>query len=419
MNENTFASQRTHTRVRFEPLTVSCHLVCLTPMSPCAQSVNTLRTTPTYEPDRSLTPTIIFPDVRAIDPDNIFHHGPANAFLSLDSIEWLVDEKPISSVWTVSVDYVIDTTESDTRGSLRVLKNLPASSKAVLHFRAKFLDWRTGIAYAVESDDMALTSTDKGADAISCSVDKPSIVYDPLFDDLLLYDYKVARGITVQGSRANYIDDKCFEQSVNVILNSGVTELTALPTGMNMQVVKLGQSTGLVPNSESAPELLLATFPTIKFDMRMIAKGEYEVQFVENEIVVARATIGLHTETSMPVGGQGLRGADISPSEKVYANKALVNLEDRLVEYPELYYLMQWFTQAQYNDNGTWKYAAEKKWQRGDNMIADIADLDIGVTKNDSFFDYWFEADAHEARELCLDENNEVILDEDGEYLID
>ena len=123
MNENTFASQRTHTRVKFEPLTTSCHLVCLTPMSPAAQSVNTLGSTPTYEPDRSLTPTVIFPDVRAIDPDNIFHHGPANAYLSLDTIEWLVDEEPIADKWTVGTDYEIDTSASDTRGSLRVKKN--------------------------------------------------------------------------------------------------------------------------------------------------------------------------------------------------------------------------------------------------------------------------------------------------------
>lgn len=419
MNENTFASQRTHTRVKFEPLTTSCHLVCLTPMSPCAQSVNTLGTTPTYEPDRSLTPTIIFPDVRANDPDNIFHRGPANVYLSLDTIEWYVDEEPIADKWMKDVDYVIDTSESDTRGSLMVMKNLPASANAVLHFKAQFLDWRTGLAYSVESDDMALSCTDKGADTLSCSVDKPSIVYDPLFDNLLLYDYKVARGISVQGTRADYIDGKCYEQEVNVILTSGTTEITALPEGITMRVVKLGQSTALVPNSEASPELMLATYPTIKFDMRMIAKGEYEVQFLQNGQVMTRSTIGLHTETSMPVSGHGLRGADISASQKVYENTALLNLEDRMVEYPELYYLMKWFTQAQYNDNGTWRYAAEKEWQRGHDMIAEVKDLGIGVTKNDSFFDYWFEVDAHPARELCLDEANVVMTDENGEFLID
>lgn len=417
MNENQFSSQRTHTRVKFEPLTTSCQLVCITPQSPTTQSINVLSGSPQYEPNRSLTPTVVFPDVRAIDPDNIFHHGPANVYLSLDSLQWFVDDAPIADVWTAGTDYEIDTTETDTRGSLKVKKNLPASSNAVLRFKGSFLDWRTGTIYKVESDDMALTCTDKGSDSLSCSVDKPNIEYDPLFDDLLLYDYKVARGITVQGSRANYVNGKCYEQSVNVILVSGTSQLNSLPAGMTMRVVRLGQSTALVPLSETAPELMAATFPTIKFDMRMIDKGEYEVQFVKDGNVVAKATIGLHTSTTMPNFGKPLRNADISPSQKAYVNSVILNLEDRLVEYPECYYLIEWFTQAKYNDNGTWKYAAEKTWQRGENLLAAIEGLDIGLTVNDSFFDLWFNVDAHPARQLLTNENGEV-LSCNGEPLI-
>ena len=417
MNENQFSSQRTHTRVKFEPLTTSCQLVCITPQSPTTQSINVLSGTPQYEPNRSLTPTVIFPDVRAVDPDNIFHHGPANVYLSLDTIQWFVDDTPIADVLTVNTDYEIDITETDTRGSLKVKKNLAASAKAVLRFKGKFLDWRTGVIYSVESDDIALTCTDKGDDSLSCSVDKPNIEYDPLFDDLLLYDYKVARGITVQGTRSNYVTGKCYEQNVNVILVNGTSQLNSLPTGMTMRVVRLGQSTALVPLSENSPELMAATFPTIKFDMRMIDKGEYEVQFVKEGAVVAKATIGLHTSTTMPTFGKPLRNADISPSQKAYVNSVILNLEDRLVEYPECYYLIEWFTQAKYNDNGTWRYAAEKTWQRGEHLLAAIEGLDIGLTVNDSFFDLWFNVDAHPAKELLTDENG-VVLSYNGEPLI-
>ena len=186
-----------------------------------------------------------------------------------------------------------------------------------------------------------------------------------------------------------------------------------------MRVDKLGQSSALSPNSEASPELLYATFPTIKFDMRMIVKGEYEVQFVNKGSVGAKSTIGLHTEVTMPTYGQGLRSADITPSQSVYNNSALLNIENRMIEYPELYYLLKWFTQAQYNDNGTWKYASVKEWQHGENMQVPIDQLGIGVTKNDSFFDYWFEADAHASRELCLDESGNVLVDENNVFLID
>ena len=419
MNKNTFQSQRTHTRVKFEPLTVSCSLVCLTPQSPATQSINTTLIPIEYEQDRTVSPTVIFPDVRANDIDNVFKHGSANEYLSLDTLKWKVDGKDIGSVWTVGTDYEIVTDASDIRGALRVKKNLAANEKAVLRFFGEFVDWRTGIVYKVESDEMALTCTDKGENAIQCHVDKPLIEYDPLFDDLLLYDYKVANNIPVQGSRESYKNGKSFEQTVNVLLTSGTTELTTLPTGTTMRLVKVGSTTPIVANSEANPEVTGISFPNISFDMRLVSKAEYSVQFLQNSKVIASATIGLHTSTTMPTFGKPAYSADIAASQTEYFNSVMLNLSDRMVEYPELYYLIEWFTQAKYNDNGTWKYAAEKTWQRGVNMEAAVADLGIGITHNDSYFDIWFDVNPHHACELVADEDNAVLTDEEGVMLID
>ena len=419
MNKNTFQSQRTHTRVKFEPLTVSCSLVCLTPQSPATQSINTTLIPIEYEPDRTVSPTVIFPDVRANDIDNVFKHGSANEYLSLDTLKWKVDGKDIGSVWTVGTDYEIVTDASDIRGALRVKKNLAANEKAVLRFFGEFVDWRTGIVYKVESDEMALTCTDKGENAIQCHVDKPLIEYDPLFDDLLLYDYKVANNIPVQGSRESYKNGKSFEQTVNVLLTSGTTELTTLPTGTTMRLVKVGSTTPIVANSEANPEVTGISFPNISFDMRLVSNAEYSVQFLQNSKVIASATIGLHTSTTMPTFGKPAYSADIAASQTEYFNSVMLNLSDRMVEYPELYYLIEWFTQAKYNDNGTWKYAAEKTWQRGVNMEAAVADLGIGITHNDSYFDIWFDVNPHHACELVADEDNAVLTDEEGVMLID
>ena len=419
MNENTFQSQRNHTRVKFEPLTVSCSLVCLTPQSPATQSINTTLIPIEYEPDRTVSPTVILPDVRANDIDNVFKHGSANEYLSLDTLKWQVDGKDIGSVWTVGTDYEIVTDASDSRGALRVKKNLSANEKAVLRFFGEFIDWRTGIVYKVESDEMALTCTDKGENVIQCHVDKPIIEYDPLFDDLLLYDYKVANNIPVQGSRESYKNGKSFEQTVNVLLTSGTTELASLPTGTTMRLVNVGSTTPIVANSEANPEVTEISFPNISFDMRLVSKEEYSVQFLQNSKVIASATIGLHTNTTMPTFGKPAYSADIAASQTEYFNSVLLNLLDRMVEYPELYYLIEWFTQAKYNDNGTWKYAAEKTWQRGVNMEAAVADLGIGITHNDSYFDIWFDVNPHHACELVADEDNAVLTDEEGVMLID
>ena len=419
MSVNTFQSKRGHTRVKFEPLNVSCSLVCLTPQSPMAQVINTTLSPIEYEPDRSDTPTLVLPEVRAIDLDNVFQHGAVNQYLTLDSLEWTVDGKSINSVWTEGVDYEIIKTEDDTRGALKVFKNLGANEKAVLHFKGKFFDWRTGIILDVESGDEALICTDKGENIMQCHIDKPVIEYDPLFDDLLLYDYKKAREISVYGSRADYINGKSFEQTINIVLTDGTTECATLPDGISMKLVKLGSDTALVANSEENPEVMEISYPNIKFDMRLIDKADYEVQFLKGSTMVCRATIGLHTSCTMPVLGQGAIGSDIAASQKEYFNSVLLNLADRQVEYPELYYLIQWFTQAKYNDYGTWKYAAQKTWQRGVNMEAAVADLGIGLTQNNSFFDFWFELEAHKPCQLLTDENGLILTDEDGNFLID
>ena len=419
MSENTFQSQRGHTRVKFEPLNVSCSLVCLTPQSPMAQVINTTLSPIEYEPDRSVTPTLVLPEVRAIDLDNVFQRGAVNQYLTLDSLDWTVDGKSINSVWREGVDYEIIKTDDDTRGALKVFKNLGANEKAVLHFKGKFFDWRTGIILDVESGDEALICTDKGENIMQCHIDKPVIEYDPLFDDLLLYDYKKAREISVYGSRADYINGKSFEQTINVVLTDGTTECATLPDGISMKLVKLGSDTALVANSEENPEVMEISYPNIKFDMRLIDKADYEVQFLKGSTMVCRATIGLHTSCTMPVLGQGAIGSDIAASQKEYFNSVLLNLADRQVEYPELYYLIQWFTQAKYNDNGTWKYATQKTWQRGVNMEAAVADLGIGLTQNNSFFDFWFELEAHKPCQLLTDENGLILTDEDGNFLID
>ena len=419
MSVNTFQSQRGHTRVKFEPLNVSCSLVCLTPQSPMAQVTNATLSPAEYEPDRRVSPTLVLPEVRAIDLDNVFQHGAVNQYLTLDNLDWTVDGNPIESVWTEGVDYEIIKTEDDTRGALKVFKNLGANEKAVLHFNGKFLDWRTGIIIDVYSGDAAITCTDKGDDIMNCHIDKPVVEYDPLFDDLLLYDYKKAREIPVHGSRADYINGKSYEQTVNIVLTDGTKECDTLPDGISMKIVKLGSDTALVANSEANPEVMEISYPNVKFDMRLIDKADYEVQFLKGSTMICRATICLHTSCTMPVFGQGTSGADIASSQKEYFNSAMLNLSDRQVEYPELYYLIQWFTQAKYNDNGTWKYAAQKTWQRGVNLEAAVSDLGIGLTKNNSFFDFWFELEAHKPCQLLTDENGLILTDEDGNFLID
>lgn len=425
MNENHFISERRHTRVKFEPLTTSCALVCLTPNSPMAQVIDPTGASPSYIPQgRNGTggiPCVIFPDVRAFDPDDVFTHGSVNEYLSLDTIKWYVDNEEISTVWTLGTDYEIVTAANDTRGTLRVLKNLAAGETATLKFEGTFYDWRTGLSYPVTSDEKTLTCTEKGSDHTACSVDKPVVPYDPLYDNLLLWEYKNARGLAT-GTRAEQIDGKCYEQEVKVTLTVGETVYTTLPNDITMQLVYMGSSTPLVANSEASPEVLLVSYPSVKIDMRFITSKDYEIQFVKNNEVFERAKFNCVTQFTMPIYGKPLFGADIPVSMDWYENKAMMNLADRAVDYPEVYYAIRWQTQAMKqvttNNVTSWVGDTPKLWQLGEMMACAVRELGIGLSKDDSYFDVNFEVTPHETDQLLTDESDDGLTDENDEMLI-
>lgn len=403
MNENKFISQRNNVQLKFSPLTTKCQLRCLTDQSPCAQVCNSTISPIQYEPDRTLTPTVIFPDVRATDQDGVFPHGSVNQYLSLDGMEWTVDGKAISDVWN-STEYTINTTATDMRGALTIKKNVAPSDKYVLHFRGQFLDWRTGNVYQVDSNDMALTCSDKGVDAYGCSVDRPLIVYDPLYDPLLLYDYMVARGMTVSSKPSG---DKTYLIEVNVLLTIGLVPQTTLPDGIIMKLYHTETGTEVIPGLEYTWNV----YPTLRFDARLIEKASYIVKFFKGNTVVASTTIGIHRKTSMPQNGGALFASDIHPKLSVYENSCYLNAPKGKLACPECYYLITWKTQSHKNIDGVWRYGEEKTWQRGERMLAAVDDLDIGVTKNDSNFDVWFECEPHTVCEEITDEEGNILYD--------
>ena len=417
-------SQRNHTRLKFSPLTTSCTLRCLTPHSPLAQAFNP--STNVYDPNRSNTPSVVLPEVKATDPSGVFPSGVVNHLLLADTgkLEWFVNGKPISEVWTEysnnTGDYSIITDETENRGALIIYKNVTADSKIMLSFRGLFYDWRTGRNYQVESDTIEMTTTNKGEDAISCSVDKQNVVYDPIRDPLLSYEwlYSVhnAEGLSETWARSS---DDNYLQKINVLLNSGVVRLESLPSGLTMRLCKLGSDTALAVGNDN-PELQQVEFPTIVIDCRLIDKAEYEVQMVKGGSIVARAPFSVSRQTTMPTSAQPFSGADILPSMSVYYNTLLVSLAGTPLANPFLYYKIMWFTVAQvYNRSAnTYTEGSPKKWQTGDKLAAKIADIGIGTTVNDSYFEQYAEVEPWECDYVLTDESGNVFTDENGNVLI-
>lgn len=406
----------------FTPLDVTCSLVCMTPQSPVTQDSNSL--IGEYEPNRegdAGTPCIVKPDVEVHDRDGVFPVGCANERLALDSMVWKMNGVDISMISEWSGKYEIIQTADENRGCLKIKKNVAPSEKWVISFEGKFEDWRSGVVMDVRSEnEMVLKTTDKGSNKMSCSIDSPSVKYDPLDDDLLLYDYMSANGYSVSGTRSSKINGKSFEREFNVILTDGKNPQSSLPNGVSMGLYKKDGISALIANSESSPELLSISYPKIKMDLRIIDIGEYEVRFMKSGETIAKSSLSIIRKMAPLFEAIPKNGADLILGQEEYYNDSIVNLNDRTVTYPELYYDIQWYTQARVYDSSSssWKYGSEVMRNSSKKMRCDVNDLGIGRTKNDNYFGIWFDISERDACDLLGDEDDNVLGDENGEILI-
>lgn len=426
-------SQKRHTRIVFKPLSTSCELECLTPHSPLLQTLVINAGQPHYDPNRSaLSPTVVFPDVRAHDDDGVFVQGSVNAYLSAapGALEWELDGKPIQeSGWKLSADegvtgdYWIDTGKGDHRGALKIYKNIPPEETHTLRFKGRFVDPRTNLTYKVESNVVRLSTSKKGDDSLACNVLQPHIKYDPLLDRLLVFDYKQARGILSEGeTRASCIDNNAYEHEVKVDFSVGKDIVKTLPKDIRMELALAGQTAAITP-SAAHPEIISIGYPIVKIDLRMIPKGTFEIRFMRGSQKVAWGYFDVEFSPSYPTTADPTGALNISPRQKLYTNSALLNRGKTWIEFPELYYDLSWFTQGrvrkEVNQVVTYEMGPVKSWQHGEYMSALISEMELGSTFHDACFDLWFDVEAHPVRALAADEAGNVLTDEAGNLLID
>lgn len=417
--KRTFQSERKHTRLDFSPLTLSCELVCMTPDSPTAQAANTANNQ--YEPDRSVSPTIIRPQTTVNDPDGIYTSGINNRNLASDKHQWKVNGVDIASVWKEGTDYSIIKDATADNGSLKVMKNLVPGEVASLSYEGVFNDFRTGTNYVVGASGMVLTTTDKGGNKTDCYVDCENLVYDPLKDELSLYEYLVAQGLKEDGKRADYVNGKSYERTVTVTLTQGLSTLSALPDGMTMRLVERGSETAIEAGSMEHPEVTSIAFPKIGFDMRFVWEEDLEVQFVQNGRTVASRGITLTRDMSLLTQHDVARGNDVVQGQETYYNNGIFASGDQRIPYPELYYEIQWWTQARTYDTATasYKYADKIYRHTGESMSCSVESLGMGTEKNLSWFDVAMDIEERDPAAMVTSETaDEVLTDENGNVLI-
>ena len=148
-------SQKKRIRRDYAPLTVMTGLVCTTPLSPVTQVYNSAINE--WEPDRTLTPTVVHPDVTAHAKDGSWKTPQANA--SLASMVWKVNGVDISTLNEWQGLYEINLVGA-TRGDITIRKNLQPGSYLELSFEAVLADNRLGVNIPIICDPIVLSTVD-------------------------------------------------------------------------------------------------------------------------------------------------------------------------------------------------------------------------------------------------------------------
>lgn len=397
-------SNKIKIRRDFAKLNTSASIVCVSGGSPTTQVYNTALAQ--YEPNRANTPCVLHPDVTANASDGTWKNEQANAVLA--NMVWLVNGTEISKVWNEGTDYSVNT-DGTTRGDLTIYRNVAVAELFALKFQADIYDHRLKVNVPITTDEVTLNTVAKSDDAYSMSLDDTdNIIYNPILDRLLLYDYKVAHGLIAASDsvRDACINENAYLRKIPFHVYKGGNALTS---GYTVKLYKMSGTTP-VEIGVGMNEVCAINASYVTLDLRLIETASYMVKvFVGgNEVCNKQFSIARTYPKFTISAGQN---TDIAPNQDNRQQVALVSSEGKIVECPANVFLLQWSTKAT-NDGLT----TTKQWQEGDTALFNISDTGLGETSEDELE---ITVDAgYKPRMEFLSDGSEALVDENGEYLI-
>lgn len=331
-------------RRTYVPLTVGCTLRCATPLSPFVQ-MHTAEGD--YQPDRTMTPCAIQPYVTASCPDGSWVHKlQANDLLA--DIVWTVDGEDIATAWPAT-DYEIVTTEGDTRGTLKVKRNFADTERHTFAMRGVIADSRRSENVPVASDEVTLFTTPAANDQYSLDPQCAKIiVYDPLKDGRLRYDYEKSHGYAVASSYTSAAGDYLNSFNVHVLQGKeqnceGFTlAITRENADGTTDTLTAGECELL--SCEAYTKSTSAGF-ALTFDNRLIANNSsynailYHAK-LGNELT--RCPLFALTRRNPAIKVSVANRGAITANETRRWAEATVRADGADIDHPELYYSMAW-----------------------------------------------------------------------------
>lgn len=386
-------------RREYQPLSTAISLKVLTPASPAGQVYDPVQNE--YNPDRSITPLTILPQVFADAVDGSWTDHVANRLLA--SMKWFVNGVDIATLPAWAGLYSVEQT-GDNRGAITILRNIPVEEKVELHFEAVIPDMRLGINVPVKTETILLSTLDKVDDTYQLSIgDDPVMKYNPFYDKLLMYDYKLANGMN-SGNRADAIDGNAYERTVSLLVTKGAQIVT---TGYTVEVYRItGQTLSLLTTSD--PEIISISLTAIVFDLRMIEKGDFLILIKEGAKEVARQQCSV-ARVYPPFSVEPASGVSINPGETLHLNMAMVHHNGEIVRIPEPILRMVWFTDT--------ANITEKEWQEGSKAVIDLTKTGLGDTYLDDWMDIYIAAEQKGAFYMLTDGTNDYTDSLGNDYI--
>lgn len=397
---------------KFAPLDVSVSVVCASPKSPFMQTMAGDK----FFPDRTLSgfECIAYPQINATAKDDSWDSKQSN--MSLANMVWKVsmgaEWKDISKINSWSGKYSIDTSNTSNRGSLTIKRNLSSNDKQQLQFEADLYDYRTNSILHITADPITLYTADKGADTYGMGIrEDTDISYNPFLDKLALYEYKVANNIISASTEARNacFDGNQYECHIPIDVYKSKDRITS---GFSIELyrgtTKMSASSAANPN-----EIISISTSEIVLDLRLVEKNNYTIKAVINGKAVAQFQFSasrFYPSFSQP---KFMVCNDIEWGKMYRSNKAILEYNGRVVEYPNRIVELQWHTEA---TNGN--IVTSKSWQEGVSCYFSIKESGLGDVESD-YLEEQIEYKQRPANDYLIDEDSNYLLDEDGNALID
>lgn len=397
-------TNRKRVRKDFAPLTLSVSLACATQFSPVTQVFNAA--SGEYEPDRSISPTVLQPTIIANANDGSWPNHNANEHLA--NMVWKVNGIDITTIAEWAGKYTIDTVGA-TRGAITIYKNVLPGERFSLHFEADLVDNRLGALHPIVTDPIVLSTVDKAEDSYSMSIgESNAIYYNPFLDKRYLYDYKVAHGFQVASAaeKAAATDKNAYLRSIPVYLYKGGTRIT---TGFTLKLYRVNSVNSLTEMSTDDVEVVAIDNTEIELDLRIIPKENYMIKAFVGGTEVARIQFSV-SRVLQSFHCSPANETDIPPEQTQRYDVAQVDSEGKIIEYPEAIIAIVWYTHT--------ATKTHLRHNEGGHTLFDLNNTGIGNTYQDDWLEVATDARIKEAHSIASDGDGNIFTDENGNILI-